>query len=339
MKISEIKHLEQELKGILKEAGVDHHPEFIHQIMLSALALTKDQADRGDIKLINSALKELRYAFKVFRPYEQIRKVTIFGSARTPKSSPTYKQAVKFAKAMVKKKHMVITGAASGIMEAGNVGAGREHSFGVNIRLPFEQSANIVVEGDPKLINFRYFFTRKLIFVKETNAVVLFPGGFGTQDEGFELLTLVQTGKSALIPIVMLEEPGGSYWKGWQRFVEKEMLQTGMISAEDLALYKITDSVAEAVKEIEQFYKVYHSMRFVGKELVIRMNKPLSKKKIDSLNHQFRDLLISGEFRETSALSDEQDEVDLLSKPRLVFHFVRSHFGLLRQLIDEINKS
>lgn len=338
MKLQEIKDLEQEIKNLLEKTGLDHHPEFIHQIIASALALSRDQADRGDIKLINAAIKELRYAFKVFRPYEQIRKVTIFGSARTPKNSPTYKQAKDFARLMVKKGFMVITGAASGIMEAGNVGAGREKSFGVNIRLPFEQGANPIVEGDPKLITFRYFFTRKLIFVKENDAVVLFPGGFGTHDEGFEILTLIQTGKSNIVPVVMLEEKGGTYWKGWQQFVEKELLHKRMISPEDLSLYKITDSAAEAANEITQFYKNYHSMRYVGDQLVIRMNHPVPEKKLHDWNREFHDILVTGLFQEQRALPEEKDDVELLDKPRLVFHFNRSSFGRLRQLINEINK-
>ncbi len=340
MKTEEIRHhLEQEIRDICLKEGYDHHPEFIQQIIQTALGLAKDKADRGDIKLINSALKELRYAFRVFRPYNDIRKLTIFGSARTPKSSPTYKQAVRFARNAVKKGFMVITGAASGIMEAGNVGAGREKSFGVNIRLPFEQAANVVVEGDPKLVNFRYFFTRKLIFVKETDAVVLFPGGFGTLDEGFELLTLIQTGKSNIIPVVMLEDEGGTYWKGWERFVRQEMFKKGMLSPEDASLYKITDTVSEAMHEITQFYKVYHSMRYVGEKLVIRLNRSLSEKKIALLNRNFHDLLFSGEFVETAAFPEEAEEVHLKDKPRLAFHFTRHHFGRLRQLLDEINKS
>ncbi len=339
MKDHEIKGLELKIRTFLEDQKISHHPEFIHQILHSGFSLARDKAGRGDIKLINSALKELRYAFKVFRPYKDIHKVTIFGSARTSKSSPDYKQAVKFSRSMVKKGFMVITGAASGIMEAGNVGAGRDKSFGVNIRLPFEQSANPVVEGDPKLINFNYFFTRKLIFVKETNAVVLFPGGFGTHDEGFELLTLLQTGKSELIPIVMLEQEEGTYWKAWQHFVKQHMLKTGMISPEDFSLYKITDSVAEAVKEIQQFYKVYHSMRYVGDKLVIRMNKKLSKRKLDEINREFHDLLVTGNFVETKVLSEEVGDEHLQDKPRLVFHFVRSHIGRLRQLIDTINKA
>lgn len=324
---------------ILQEMEGLRHTEFVEEIIHSAVGLLRDHADRGEIKLINSAVKELRYAFKVFDPYLQIRKVTVFGSARTKKSSPDYKQAVKFARTMVKKGFMVITGAAGGIMEAGNVGAGREKSFGVNIRLPFEQSANQVIDKDPKLITFRYFFTRKLIFVKETDAVVLFPGGFGTQDEGFELLTLVQTGKTNPIPIICLEAPGGTYWKGWEHFIKTQMLKKKMINKEDLSLFTVTDSVAEASKEILNFYRNYHSMRFVGHRLVIRMNHGISEKKLLQLNREFQDIVATGEIIESPALPEELDEVELRAQPRLIFHFKRDNFGRLRELIDQINRS
>jgi len=330
---------EREILNLFEKEITVKNSEFIEEIILSAFRLLHDHADRGEIKLINSAVKELRYALKVFAPYRQIRKVTIFGSARAPENSPDYKQAVKFARTMVKKGFMVITGAASGIMEAGNLGAGKEKSFGVNIRLPFEQRANKIIEGDPKLINFRYFFTRKLIFVKETDAVVLFPGGFGTLDEGFELLTLVQTGKSNPIPIICLEEPGGTYWKGWEHFIHTHMLKKNMIGPDDLSLFKITDSLAEATKEILNFYKNYHSMRFVGQKLVIRMLHGISKKKLDEINRNFLDILASGEFVESPALPEEHEELELRSHPRLIFHFKKDNFGRLRQLINEINNS
>src|SRR6266404_6816185 len=241
--------------------------QLIQQLKETADKLIRDQANRGDVKLLNTALKELRYAFKVFAPYRNRRKVTVFGSARLPPEHSAYHQAVEFSRRVAETGYMVITGAASGIMEAGHVGAGRANSIGVNILLPFEQDANAVIAGDAKLMHLKYFFTRKLLFVKESDAVALFPGGFGTQDEGFEVLTLVQTGKSHLFPIVMVDEPGGDYWLRWQRYVEEVLLARQMISANDLALYKVTDSVEEAVLEVLNFYRVYHSMRYVGDEL------------------------------------------------------------------------
>src|SRR5205807_3514490 len=233
--------------------GID---QLVQQLKETADKLIRDQTNRGDVKLLSTALKELRYAFKVFAPYKNRRKVTVFGSARIGAEHPAYKEAVEFSRRVAEAGYMVITGAASGIMEAGHVGAGRENSIGVNILLPFEQEANPIIAGDVKLMHLKYFFTRKLLFVKESDAVALFPGGFGTQDEGFEVLTLVQTGKSHLFPIVFVDEPGGDYWRRWQTYIEEVLLPRRMISPADLALYKITDSVEEAVAEIQQFYRV-----------------------------------------------------------------------------------
>src|SRR5436190_19590956 len=212
-------------------------------------------------------MRELRYCFKVFAGYLGKRKAIVFGSACTPPEHPAFKVAVEFGRQIVEAGWMVITGAGHGIMEAGHVGAGREHSFGLNILLPFEQSANPVVHGDPKLMTLRYFFTRKLLFIKESDAVVLFPGGFGTQDEAFEALTLVQTGKSHIFPIVLVDEPGGTYWQAWQRFIESELLDRGYLSPADRFLYTVTDSVEEAVRTVTGFYRVYHSMRYVHGDL------------------------------------------------------------------------
>src|SRR5215471_9384687 len=237
--------------------------QLVQQLKETADKLVRDGANRGDVKLLSTALKELRYAFKVFAPYRRRRKVTIFGSARLPATDPAYQQAVAFSRMAADASFMVITGAASGIMEAGHVGAGRENSIGVNILLPFEQEANPVIAGDLKLMHLKYFFTRKLLFVKESDAVALFPGGFGTLDEGFEVLTLIQTGKSHLFPIVMIDSPGGGYWQPWRRYIEDVLLAGGMISDYDLHLFKVTNSVDEAVAEVLGFYRVYHSMRYV----------------------------------------------------------------------------
>ncbi len=237
--------------------------ELVAQLKETADKLIRDAANRGDVKLLSTALKELRYAFKVFAPYRRRRKVTVFGSARLPLEHPACRQAVEFGRRLAQAGWMVITGAAQGIMEAGHVGAGRENSIGVNILLPFEQEANAIIAGDAKLMHLKYFFTRKLLFIKESDAIALFPGGFGTQDEGFEALTLVQTGKSHLFPIVMVDEPGGDYWQEWLRYVKDVLLFRKLISPEDLALFKVTDSVDEAVAEVLDFYRNYHSMRYV----------------------------------------------------------------------------
>src|SRR5262245_41539072 len=263
--------------------------QLAHQIHETADKLIRDGATRGDVKLLSTALKELRYCFKVFRPYKDRRKVTVFGSARIPAGHPAYEAAVAFGRRMAQEGYMVITGAAAGIMEAGHVGAGRDSSIGVNILLPFEQHANPIIEGDRKLMHLKYFFTRKLLFVKESDAVALFPGGFGTQDEAFEALTLVQTGKSHLFPIVLVDAPGGDYFMRLQSYITDVFLARQLISPEYLSLYKVTNSVDEAVEEIRRFYRVYHSMRYVRDDLVLRLQKPLSDEMLERVRQSYSD--------------------------------------------------
>ena len=311
--------------------------DLIDTIKEYADKLEQDGSSRGDLKILSRTLRELRYAFKVFSAYRDRRKVTVFGSARTRPDEPAYQQAMDFGKAMADHDWMVITGAASGIMEAGHRGSGREHAMGLNIMLPFEQSANEVIEGDRKLVHMKYFFTRKLMFVKECDAVVCLPGGFGTLDEGLEVLTLLQTGKHDMMPVVLLDAPGGNYWHSLQRFVIEQVLHGGMISEEDLGLYTITDSCADAVHEVLRFYTRYHSMRYVKNELVLRLNHELMPDQLTEINHAFADILAAGEFRQTEALAAERDEPDLLDLPRLVFQFDRRNLGRLRQLIDWLN--
>jgi uncharacterized protein (TIGR00730 family) len=315
--------------------GID---QLIQQLKETADKLVRDGANRGDVKLLSTALKELRYAFKVFAPYRRRRKVTIFGSARLPSSDPAYQQAVAFSRLCADSGYMVITGAASGIMEAGHVGAGRENSIGVNILLPFEQEANPVIAGDLKLMHLKYFFTRKLLFVKESDAVALFPGGFGTLDEGFEVLTLIQTGKSHLFPIVLIDSPGGGYWEPLQRYIEDVLLARELISPSDTALYKITDSAEEAMAEINGFYRVYHSMRYVNGDLVLRLHHPLSDKTLDQLRTEFTDILVAGTFEQGPALPAEANDAHVANLPRLRFRFDRKSLGRLRMLIDAINR-
>jgi uncharacterized protein (TIGR00730 family) len=313
--------------------------QLVQQIKETADKLLRDQTNRGDVKLLNTALKELRYAFKVLAAFKNRRKVSIFGSARLPPSDRAYKQAVEFGRRIAEAGFLVITGAASGIMEAGHVGASRENSIGINILLPFEQSANPVIAGDAKLMHMRYFFTRKLLFVKESDAIALFPGGFGTQDEGFEALTLIQTGKSHIFPVVMVDEPGGDYWKRWQDFVETVLLRRNLISAQDLALYRVTDSVDEAVEEILTFYRVYHSMRFVKDELVLRLNRPLPEELLERIRGEFSDIVKSGTFVQSGALPAEAGDAHVADLPRLRFHFDRHNLGRLRMLINTINRA
>ena len=300
--------------------------------------MEKDKTARGDLKILSRTLRELRYAFTVFRPYRRRRKVTIFGSARTKPDHPEYETAVELGHKMAHEHGwMVITGAGGGIMEAGHKGAGKEASMGLNIMLPFEQSANPYIEGDPKLVTMKYFFTRKLMFVKECSSVVCLPGGFGTLDEALETLTLMQTGKQVIMPLVLLDAPNGSYWRDLGVFIEKQLRDGGMISPEDVHLYKITNSVDETIDEILGFYKVYHSMRYVNDRLVFRLKEKLSDEKLAAIRDQFSDILASGDYVQRDALPEESGEPDLAELPRLHFHFDRRHLGRLRMLINLIN--
>jgi uncharacterized protein (TIGR00730 family) len=309
----------------------------IAEMVANSLKLLRDNTNRGDIKLINKSFKELRYALKVFAPYRETHKVSIFGSARTPEDSPDYLAAAEFGRKMVAAGWMVITGAGGGIMAAGHGGAGAEPSFGLAIRLPFEQATNTFIANDPKLINFKYFFTRKLMFLRSSSAIVCFPGGFGTMDEGFEVLTLVQTGKSVPCPIVMVDHKGGQFWKAWHQYVIDHLLGSKLISEEDLNLYKVTDNVDEAVKEVTTFYKNYHSVRYNRDELIMRIQKAPNEAQLAHIQKTWRSICPSGGFRVSAALPVESDEQSLAHLPRLVFQFNRREHGKLRLLINYLN--
>ena len=309
----------------------------IEELIVTALKMAKDQMGVADLKLVNRSLKELRYAAKVFAPFRDRRKVAVFGSARTPPDAVEAKVAEEFARGIVAHSYMVITGGGDGIMGAAQRGAGRENSFGLNIRLPFEQSPNPIIEGDAKLINFNYFFTRKLNFVKETHAFALFPGGFGTCDEAFEVLTLMQTAKTRIIPLVLLDRPNGSYWETWMKFLTEHLLKLGYISEDDFAFFKIAHNADAAIKEIVQFYKIYHSARWVGQEFVIRVTRRLPPNVIVDLNKQFSDIIRSGEIVQGTALRQEKNEAEIWELPRIILTPHRRSFGRFRQLIDAIN--
>ena len=326
------------IRNLVEEAGGSPHAEFLQEMIQTVLRLAGDHADRGDIKILNAALRELVYAFRVFAPYRGIRKVTLFVSARTTEDQPEYQQALSLAHEISRQGWMVITGAGDGIMKAGQGGAGRERSFGVNIRLPFEQPANEFIKNDSKLITFKYFFTRKLIFVKEADAIALFPGGFGTLDETFELLTLIQTGKSNPLPVVCLDRPGGDYWKAWDGYVRGVLVARGLISPEDVSLYRVTDRVETAIAEITGFYRNYHSSRYVGDRLLMRLQHAPTGAQLDRLNKEFRDILVDGSMGVSSALPEETNEQALAHMPRLTLQFNRRDVGRLRQLIDALNQ-
>src|SRR5436190_7077468 len=283
--------LRRRIEELIAYKGGGHNADLVEDIIENALKLLRDVEDRGDVRVIQTAVRELRYAFRLFAPHAQVPKVTIFGSARTLPSKQEYQQAVDFSRKIAAAGWMVITGAGPGIMQAGHEGAGPEKSFGANIRLPWEQSANPVIQHDKKLITFKYFFTRKLTFVRNSDAIVLFPGGFGTMDEGYEALTLMQTGKSRIMPLVLMDRPGGAYWRTWDKHVREHLLRNGLISPEDVNLYHITDDAEHAVKFITRFYRNYHSMRFVRDLLVIRLRNKLSESAINGLNEDFSDII------------------------------------------------
>jgi uncharacterized protein (TIGR00730 family) len=316
--------------------GPSGHADEIRQIVVSALRLLSDGANRGDVKLVNNALKELRHAFRVFEPYRVHRKVAVFGSARTRPEQPEYQAARVFAERVVREGWMVITGAGDGIMGAAQGGAGRERSFGVNIRLPFEQSANEVIAGDAKLINFRYFFTRKVSFVKEAHAIALFPGGFGTHDEGFEALTLIQTGKSEILPVVFVDAPGGSYWHDWEQYVRSHLQRGRLISDEDLALFKVTDDIDAAVQEVVGFYRNYHSSRYRGDLLHMRLQVLPDAAQLEQLSERYADICTSGALGLVE--EDLVDEARGERLPAVTLRFDRRSVGRLRMLIDELNR-
>jgi uncharacterized protein (TIGR00730 family) len=311
----------------------------VADIIRTGHALEHSGASLGELKLVARALEEMRGAFEMFAPYRGVRKVATFGSARTQENDPYFRTAERFAHAVAEQGFMVITGAGGGIMEACQRGAGRERSFGINIRLPFEQQPNPVIHGDSKLLAFNYFFTRKLFFILETHAVALFPGGFGTHDEGFETLTLLQTGKCQMMPLVLLDQPRGTYWRTWQRYVEDHLLRRHMIEPDDLSLYLVTDNVAHAVEEITRFYRVYHSSRYVNDLLVIRTLLPLPESMLAELNRDFAAIIESGTIAACKAFPVERDDPTTLSLPRIAFRFDRRGYGRLRLLINRINEA
>ncbi len=329
--------VDAKLEELVSATCPGREKDYVLQIATSALKLGIEKAKRGDLKIANAALKEMRSAFKMFTPYRRVHKVTVFGSARTEPGQPDYERAEELGRRMAEAGWMVVTGAGSGIMGAAHRGAGRDMSFGVNIRLPFEQQANRTIRGDRKLLTFRYFFTRKLFLLKESSAVALFPGGFGTLDETFEVLTLLQTGKQTPIPVVMVESPETGYFHELQRFVEKRMVAGGLVSAEDTSLFKVVPNPKAACEETLRFYRLYHSSRYVGGRLLIRLQRELSGKELDDLNHSFADILSSGRIEATPTSSEEARDSEHGKLSRIQLDFNRRSFGRLRQLIDSIN--
>ncbi|MFE4107521.1 LOG family protein [Almyronema epifaneia] len=329
--------IQSDMASFMAQVSSLQHGQLIQQVLETILRMVGREADRLDWKILNYALQDMEKGFQLFYPHRHIRKVTIFGSARLSADSPEYQMALEFAQRITQQGFMVMTGAGGGIMEAGNKGAGPDQSFGLNIQLPFEQGANPAIENDPKLLNFKYFFTRKLFFLRESDALALFPGGFGTQDEAFEALTLVQTGKAGPLPLVLVDRPGGDYWLSWDSYIRSHLLERGLISLDDPSLYTITHNLDEACEAISSFYRVFHSTRYVGEQLVIRLKQPISETAIAQLNQDFSDILKSGKIQASQVLAAEQgDETEHL--PRLVLHFNHRDFGRLYQLIGTLNQ-
>jgi len=330
--------LVKRIAELIKFKGGGYNEGEVADIIENALKLLKDVKDTGDVRVIQVALREMRYAFRLFAPYAAVRKVTIFGSARTQSDKMEYQQAVDFGRKIVQAGFMVITGAGPGIMQAGHEGAGPANSFGANIRLPWEQAANPVIREDKKLVSFKYFFTRKLIFVRHSDAIVLFPGGFGTLDEGYEAITLMQTGKSQLMPLVLMDKPGGTYWKTWDRNIREHLLRNQLISPDDLNLYQITDDTDRAVKIITRFYRNFQSTRFVNDLLVIRLKTAPPASAIARLNKNFADIINGPPIKVIKPTPEEREDNDKLDLARVAFGFNRRDYGRLRQLIDALNE-
>lgn len=329
--------LDELIDEIISMAQV-HHSEIIREMIISALKTGQENDYLADLKMLRTTMKEMRYTSKMFGPYRDRKKVTIFGSARTQPEEPIYQKCVSFSRQLVRMGYMVITGGGPGIMQAGNEGAGPENSFAVNIRLPFEQETNPFMADSGHSITYRYFFNRKVAFLKEADAVALFPGGFGTMDEAMETLTLVQTGKNQPVPLVLIDDEDGSYWEPWLDYLKNVMLKRGVISGEDFSLFTITRDPLEAAQIIDDSYRNYHSSRWVGETFVIRLNKPLSEEDLDVLAGEFSEIIEPGcRLELTSALPEERDQPDLVDLPRLVFKFNRRNYGLLKAFLRRLN--
>tara|TARA_B100000315_G_scaffold115302_1_gene105839 strand:+ start:5749 stop:6780 length:1032 start_codon:yes stop_codon:yes gene_type:complete len=333
-----IPEIDDKISSLVNNHFASGNSDILRQMFTAVAKAGLESSDTGEMKLLNRNIKELRYAFRVFSEYRDVRKVAIFGSSRTRKNQTEYHMAEEFARKIAQKGFMVMTGAGDGIMEAGNKGAGKDNSFGVNILLPIGQKPNQFISND-RLINFKYFFTRKLVFLKESDATVLFPGGFGTLDEGVEVLTLVQTGKSKPRPIIFLEPEGSSFWKEWNNFIHNKLLKNNYISEEDLSLFQVLSNIDQAIDEIENFYSVYHSIRFVKNKTVLRLKKSIPNETLQKINELFKDILTDGVIAAGPPLKDEVKNNEYMELPRLIMLFNRKSFGRLMELIRFLSKN
>lgn len=330
--------LDAHITALMESAGIDADRDLLFELLTSVVRMGREGVDRGDLKIANSTLKEMRYAFHVFDPYRQVRKAAMFGSARTAPDEPAYVAAQQLGRRLAEAGWMVITGGGPGIMTAGVEGAGPENSFAVSIVLPFEPAGAGPLVSDGKVINFRYFFTRKLTFMKESSAYVLLPGGFGTMDEAFELLTLLQTGREVPAPVVLFEPVGDAYWRSFRHFLEVELLDAGLINRDDLELFHITSDVEDAVDYLTRFYRVFHSLRHVGGRLVLRLEHDVTDADLAALNRDFADIVATGEIERCEPARVEVVDDDALDKARLRFRFVNARYARLHALIRRLNE-
>lgn len=332
-----IDSLQADMADLISQLPNLKHGKWIERALRVLVQLSGEEIDRLDWKILSASLQDMERGFKIFYRYRRVRKVTIFGSARIQPDTAEYRMAADFARCISQQGYMVMTGAGGGIMQAGNEGAGAENSFGLNIHLPFEQGANSFIKDDPKLINFKYFFTRKLFFLRESDAIALFPGGFGTQDEALECLTLCQTGRYGPVPMVLIDRLGGVYWQEWDAYIRRNLVASGLVSPDDPSLYTITDNLDVACEKINSFYRVYHSSRYVDDRLVIRLKSDISDEAIENLNEQFSDIVVKGRIEKTAALPKEAGD-ETIALPRLGLYFNQRDFGRLYQLIAAINQ-
>jgi uncharacterized protein (TIGR00730 family) len=339
LRLTDDPKVNEDIQNLIAGWKVGEFADDFSEMIASLYKLSRHDPTSGDVTLFKRSMAELRYAQGVFAPYRGVKKICIFGSARTRPPAPIFQCAIDFARLMTDAGFMTITGAGDGIMGAAQEGAGAEKSFGLNILLPFEQHANAVIRHDPKLVTFRYFFTRKLTFLREANAVAAFPGGFGTLDEALELITLMQTGKARLIPLVLIDQPDGTFWRAFTRYVSEHLMADKLISPEDFHLFKLTSNLEEARNSITRFYSNFHSYRFVGPYLVVRLQRRLSDEKVEQLKKEFLSILLQpAEIFQREAFPQEANEPDLMALPRLCLNFNRIHFGFLRLFIDRLNE-
>jgi len=333
-----VPEIEAKIADLLQAWGVEDDHGYYHEMIVTALKFSKDHPRERDARQFSRTMKEMRSALNVFTPYRSVRKISIFGSARTPSSRPEFQGAREFAKLMVENGYMVITGGGDGIMGAAQAGAGREKSFALNIELPWEQEPNPTIAGDKKLITFKYFFTRKLNFIKHSDALAVFPGGFGTMDESFETMTLIQTGKAPIVPIVFIDAPGGNFWRTFVQYLREHLLLDRLISPEDFNLFKVTDSLEDAKNEVLNFYRNFHSYRYIRDLCVIRLQREVPPGALQELKEDFKDILVGSDpLCMDCALPEELAEPELDHLPRLCLTFNRYGYGRLRQLIDRLN--